>query len=163
MDPKQCYRCKVIKPRDSFYQRKNSKSLGWCKECTLTERKIYYQQNRDKVKNNVKAYRESNPDSVLNTHLIRTYNITLDDYQRMVSDQDGKCLLCLSEVSSSGRQKRLHVDHDHACCSGKKSCGKCVRGVLCSSCNTALGLLKDSPELLRKSANYIENFRSQIS
>lgn len=31
-----------------------------------------------------------------------------------------------------------YVDHDHKCCSGDKSCGKCVRGILCPGCNTGM-------------------------
>lgn len=55
-----------------------------------------------------------------------------------------------------GSVENLRVDHDHKCCAGRGSCGKCVRGVLCHSCNIALGMMKDSPELLRKLADYME-------
>jgi hypothetical protein len=48
------------------------------------------------------------------------------------------------------------VDHDHACCPGPYTCGRCVRGVLCGRCNTVLGKVGDSPALLRSLADYLE-------
>lgn len=69
-------------------------------------------------------------------------------------------ILCLSHAASAGRytishetyadfysrgcavckrsDKKLCVDHDHSCCSGGTSCGKCVRGMVCHSCNLLL-------------------------
>jgi hypothetical protein len=52
----------------------------------------------------------------------------------------------------------LAVDHDHTCCSGEITCGKCVRGLLCVRCNTVLGLLRDDPEILRAAIAYLEKF-----
>ena len=75
------------------------------------------------------------------------YNLTLDEYRLMLERQRGVCALCGRPPTV--RAKRLHVDHDHA--TGK------VRGLLCISCNSGLGLLKDSPALLRKAARYIEH------
>ncbi len=50
----------------------------------------------------------------------------------------------------------LHVDHDHSCC-GKRSstCGKCVRGFLCGSCNRALGMFRDDTSRLRAAIAYL--------
>lgn len=65
-----------------------------------------------------------------------------------------------------GSVKNLHMDHDHSCCdkgslklSYQRSCGKCVRGWLCSGCNTSLGLLQESPERIRGLLSYLEGVR----
>lgn len=40
------------------------------------------------------------------------------------------------------------VDHDHTCCVGEKSCGMCIRGLLCKRCNQLLGIAQDDPHYL---------------
>jgi hypothetical protein len=64
------------------------------------------------------------------------FGLTVDQYNLMLDNQDGKCKICKSECITGNR---LAVDHDHTCCPGKQSCGKCVRGLLCLGCNTRLG------------------------
>jgi hypothetical protein len=53
----------------------------------------------------------------------------------------------------------LAVDHNHGCCPGEKSCGKCVRGLLCDNCNQAIGKFRDDPELLLKAAEYLRSWQ----
>ena len=76
----------------------------------------------------------------------RLYGITLLDYQDMLVNQHGVCAIC------GGRPdlRLLHVDHCHA--TGK------VRALLCVNCNTALANFDDSPQLMRKAADYIDTF-----
>lgn len=63
-----------------------------------------------------------------------------------------------------GSSERVHLDHDHSCCppnkfetSHKKSCGKCVRGWLCSPCNKALGMLQENPRRIEGLLEYLES------
>ncbi|WP_409469557.1 endonuclease domain-containing protein [Streptomyces sp. HC307] len=61
--------------------------------------------------------------------------------------QQGKYAVC--GVANSG-QRAMDIDHDHACCPGRRSCGGCVRGLLCSNCNFhALGWYEALPAELR--------------
>jgi hypothetical protein len=84
---------------------------------------------------------------------LRNYGLTQEDYDRMVEEQKGVCWLC-SKPNQNGMP--LAVDHDHSCCSGRTSCGKCVRRLLCHKCNSALGLLNDDVGLLLAAALYLE-------
>jgi len=72
------------------------------------------------------------------------YGLSLDDYDRMFESQNEGCAIC---GGSNPNGKRLFVDHNHKT--------GAVRGLLCSNCNSALGMLKDSPELCRRAATYL--------
>lgn len=74
-----------------------------------------------------------------------TYNLTVEQMSRLSTS----CDVC-------GETKRLCVDHDHSCCPGKDSCGKCVRGVLCTWCNSTLGHAKDDISRLKGLVAYLE-------
>ena len=52
---------------------------------------------------------------------------------------------CYAPMCSEKREKFLHIDHDHSCCSGQTSCGKCVRGAMCIPHNILLGKLEKDP------------------
>ena len=84
----------------------------------------------------------------------RLYKVTPERYAAILARQGGGCAICGRKPEPG---KRLHVDHDHACCPAKKrSCGKCVRGLLCSACNTMLGHANDDPDVLRRGIDYLE-------
>ncbi len=70
----------------------------------------------------------------------------------MLAKQNGGCAIC----GAAPGKKRLNIDHDHNCCEYGKSCGKCVRGLLCQGCNTGLGHFRDSPNVMYQAINYLQ-------
>jgi hypothetical protein len=74
------------------------------------------------------------------------YGVTIRDYRRLFVAQGGRCGSCGGEQSPE--KLILCLDHCHA--TGK------VRGLLCSNCNRAIGLMKDDPRILRAAADYLE-------
>lgn len=89
------------------------------------------------------------------------YGLTDETYLEMMKPVNRHC----GNVGCTS-QGRLHMDHDHSCCPPGKfeqpsriSCGDCVRGWLCSSCNTSLGLMQESPERIRGLLSYLEGVR----
>lgn len=89
---------------------------------------------------------------------VKRYGITLDQYHQMLEDQNYSCKIC--GLKESTFRKRLSIDHDHFCCpiesTAGRSCGKCIRGLLCHHCNAALGNVKDSIEILQKMIEYLK-------
>lgn len=77
---------------------------------------------------------------------VKSHGLTLDKYQDILDSQGGVCAICRLPESTknpyNGEPRHLSIDHDHACCSGKTSCGNCVRGLLCHKCNSALGVIE---------------------
>lgn len=82
-------------------------------------------------------------------HVEKTFGLSEEDYLALALKQAGGCAIC----GSNGSEKRKHatkylaVDHCHE--TGK------VRGLLCTTCNTGIGMFKDSPSLLRLAAAYL--------
>lgn len=87
------------------------------------------------------AAREARKGRYRASRLRHTYRMEPEDYETMLADQGGVCAICQRPPT----KEHLHVDHDGTCCNARKgkTCGECVRGLLCRSCNTALNLLDD--------------------
>ncbi len=83
----------------------------------------------------------------------RRHNITREDLENVLLSQFYRCGVCLKEI-----EEEYQIDHDHRCCTGAYSCGSCVRGIIHSRCNTAMGNFDDDPKRLRQAADYIERF-----
>lgn len=127
---KRCNGCRETKPVTEFYPRPERRGgEGIESRCKACS-------NRDRVRGK-------------QTHR---------QYMNLLVAQCGACAICgetetarASRPISPGKTRGLSSDHDHI--TGKP------RGLLCSRCNTALGLMTENPELLRRAAAYVEEYR----
>ena len=132
---KTCSKCGKDKPLTEFYFRsENNTTRSDCKKCCNASAMVGYHKNRERRRKTSYKY-------VLRT----SYGMTVEDYNSMCEQQNNKCLLCEEE-------KKLVVDHCHS--SGK------VRGLLCGTCNTGLGSMKDSVSILGRAIEYIKTHSS---
>ena len=103
-------------------------------------------------------FRRLRPDRVKQiareSKLRRKYGLSLDDYHGLLEDQNFTCKICKRKDVTF--RKRLSVDHNHACCPGEGSCGKCIRGLLCHHCNAALGNVQDNIKTLQAMIEYLQ-------
>jgi Recombination endonuclease VII len=91
------------------------------------------------------------------TRTRRDYGITPEEYQALYEAQGGRCYGCRR---ATGRSKALAVDHNHLCTEGhppNQGCRKCVRGLLCSTCNRLIGWYRDDPAAFERMAEYLRN------
>lgn len=134
--------------------------MSYCKECANARSKGYHNANPESVKARWDRYRAADPERVRvqarRSNIKRYYHFTEAEYDALLEAQGGVCAICESS-DPKGRGRYFHIDHDHLHCpEGARSCGKCIRGLLCHLCN--IGSIED-PNLLRKKADYIEKFR----
>jgi hypothetical protein len=130
---KVCTACGETKSADAFTTRASK-----CRPCKA----LWHQQRR-----------AADPQYMRRKMLWTKYRLTIEQWENMHDAQLGRCATCLLPLAEV---TQVCVDHDHACCPGKQSCGKCLRKILCSSCNFALGHAKDNPEILRRMISYLE-------
>lgn len=167
---KTCGRCGQDKSVEDF-SKSSVKSDGRQSRCKVCAKEVYWEgrdrsieekrrynlENKDDINAKAKIYRDEFPEKNKERKLKYYYNITLDQYNEMLDSQNHVCAICEGTNESSG--KDLFVDHDHSCCPGGRSCGECVRGLLCNMCNWAIGGMKDDPIRLTKAVEYILEFR----
>lgn len=131
---KKCTKCGVVKARSNFTKGESVGGLhSWCRPCTSDY---------------ARARRTSGPPPGERVARWKSQgiNATWHDYQAFMKAQDGKCAICDRTEEEVGRSHAL--DHDHE--TGNP------RGILCTTCNSAIGLLWDSPDALRRALTYLE-------
>jgi len=118
-----------------------------CYNCQKEITKLYVEKNRETI-NKKKKKKSLEPKEKLKKaeYKLKTrYGITLSDYDRMLDKQDGCCAICMTTNPKS--HGRFIVDHNH-------DTGE-VRGLLCTSCNGALGKFSDSILVLKSAIKYL--------
>lgn len=122
---------------------------------TPEERARRAQLNRDWYRQNPRSAEENT-----RQHMRFRYGLTPERWAQMLEEQQGLCYLC-GEPLPDGK-RAIHVDHDHACCRGSRSCGTCIRGLACNDCNLGIGLFGDDPERLRRVADNLEMANAKL-
>lgn len=169
-----CTKCGVEKPLSEFHKNKRRKDgLGiWCKSCNSEYGRNYNksktpEQKRAAAERSLARYnamtdeqkREYNsPSRRKGYHLKRQFNKDINWYYSTLESQGGGCAIC-GCIPTTG--KYLCVDHDHSCCPGEKSCGECVRGLLCVACNANIGHL-ERRDWRVLAENYIDKWSREI-
>lgn len=82
--------------------------------------------------------------------LFKSYKISLEEYEKMLDQQNNSCKICNVHIDTlqSKRKKNFCVDHCH-------NTGK-IRGLLCDSCNKAIGFFNDDISLLERAILYLK-------
>ena len=84
-------------------------------------------------------------------YTFRTYGLTPEACASMLAGQDGKCAICRTTSPGKGRggrESRWSVDHNHTT--------NAIRGLLCRSCNAAIGLLREDVKILQAAIDYLQ-------
>jgi hypothetical protein len=147
---KTCRTCKREKSIDDFWKNNIYKDGRYteCKVCS-------YDKHKENLKKRLaidpqysakrqKAWAQRGRNDV-RRRIKNLYGITLEEYDKMFLEQGNKCDLCGLDFVEG---KRVAIDHDH-------NTGK-IRGIIHLGCNSAIGLLLDSPDICRKAAVYLE-------
>jgi hypothetical protein len=125
-----CGRCHEDKPIEDFQRGVGGRLYSYCRSC----RKAYQQENMHNPEFQRK-YRDR--------MLRNKFGITIEDYERMLEEQDGVCAIC----GCTPGKRLFAVDHCHDT--------DRIRRLLCSNCNTGLGMFQDDPDLLMAAAAYL--------
>ena len=142
----ECRQCFSLLNYTNFYPDTKSYSgfSYWCKECTNKNAR----KNHSLKRATDPTFKEKRRDQLIK----RNHGISLQKYLEKLAQQNHLCAICRVKLPTQGRA--THLDHDHK--TGK------LRDFLCTNCNRGLGHFKDSPELLRSAAKYLDTHNSSV-
>lgn len=157
-----CSSCRENKPLEDFHKRKKSKdgAHSYCKICTSLRNKEWFANNKQKHAATCASWYSKNKEkankSGTDWHYRSNYGISYEDFILLAGKQQNKCAICSTTIVFSGRgANRAVMDHCHT--TGN------IRGVLCSSCNQGIGLLREDIDILKGSILYLENYNKTTS
>ena len=138
---KMCGKCEIVKSHNEFANKKGKPSSK-CKSCHNEYYKQYYSDSEIRAKHQQRV-RENK----VNWPAHRRHGLTEDEFNKLKT-ADGLCPIC-------SRRDQSVIDHNHRHCPGVVGCRECVRGYICSGCNSALGNAGDSVEGLMSLIEYL--------
>lgn len=157
MNFKTCFCCNKEKSISDFYKNNQTKDgfSCYCKNYESKKQKIMREKHKEKRKQSAKIYyqktKKEHKIRNIKNHLKIRYNITIEEYQALLIKQNFCCAICgekeTRKNSSGNGISALSVDHNHK--TDK------VRGLLCQTCNTGVGMFKDNVDLLYKAVDYL--------
>ena len=131
-----------------------------CRQCRKDYSKANWAKHKEdpvfheKMDRARREWMDNHPNYRQRHWLNRVYGMSLETYNDMLASQNNQCQICGNELV------KPRVDHDHKCCPDQyKTCGKCIRGIICDGCNLMLGKMKDSEEILAKAIEYLRSYR----
>jgi len=134
-----CKECGELKPHSDFPY--NTTYRDNIRPNCIPCRRKYEVKQYHKHKHKKPYDYEKDKDSKLK----RAYGISFQEYKEMLAAQEGKCAICGTQ--DMGKRKAFAVDHCHTCNE--------VRGLLCSPCNTAIGLLREDLNTMKRAMEYV--------
>lgn len=145
MESKRCTKCGETRPLSMYGPDGAARLRAQCRPCVNAASKEYA------TRNSVARARTRRA-----RHYRNRFGMTLAEVDSLFEHAGRACEACAIPMSETFNGT-LAIDHDHACCPGKDTCGKCIRGVLCTKCNAALGALGDDPKLVERLLHYISS------
>jgi hypothetical protein len=107
------------------------------REEKLAYMKRWRRDNPERFRAGILDWNRRNPQALFAMNLWKNFRIRFEKFSEMLIEQSGRCGICEKPLNPPC------VDHNRKCCPGPKSCGKCVRGLLCRRCNTSLHEYED--------------------
>lgn len=157
-----CGECSEVKPLLEFHSNNRTRHgvATKCKECKNEHNRALVKRHKEemgedawlaKKREQLKKWRVNTRPKRLEhfqryereKNLKSNYGISIDDFDRLLASQDGRCAIC----ETPNPQRFWHIDHDH-------STGE-IRGILCNLCNVGLGAFKDNRHSLKMAEIYL--------
>lgn len=146
-----CRKCHEEKPVTEFYRKKDGLQPN-CKTCVDEYQKATRASWSPERREAQKLYAREYQRRTAKDRNAKRHGLTLEEYEEIIEAQEGACLACETKL---GELRHTAIDHNHRHCPGDRGCRECVRGILCSNCNLALGHVKDDPERLLMLYDYL--------
>lgn len=155
-DSKACCECKQVQPLAEFTRRRKEPDglAKQCRTCLKNRKRKWTEKNLEHVRETNRSpslkYAENHPERKREAMMKCKYGIGVKEYHKLLEQQNDGCAICGAPptVRPHSTRATLCIDHDH-------STGR-IRGLLCSHCNHAIGLMQDDPILLEKAAEYLK-------